>query len=342
MTKDLNELSKEIYEANKAKGFHEEKHSFEHMACLIISELMEAVEADRKGRFHYSKSYTNKKERPKKEQWANVIGYEDSYMVSNYGRVRSKNMRVWGGRTFYEKKGRILKPGLGGTGYYTVSLSGKTHKVAVLVANAFIDNKNGLDVVNHIDGDKTNDCVSNLEWVSYSQNSQHAYNSGLHKPSKIWKIPYSDRCEIAFKKKLGINYTTIFKNNSYGVTKSAIQRICMEYEKYTDSVEMELADTVIRLLDTAGALGINIDHSFVERHAASAKSKDVKGRLLTENIYFACGAILESDNKPSVSINNTLVCLIILCETLNIDLWKHVELKLKYNSLRPYKHGKEY
>lgn len=50
MTKDLNELSKEIYEANKAKGFHEEKHSFEHMACLIISELMEAVEADRKGR----------------------------------------------------------------------------------------------------------------------------------------------------------------------------------------------------------------------------------------------------------------------------------------------------
>ena len=46
--KDLNKLSKEIYEANKAKGFHEVKHSEEHMMCLVCSELMEAVEADRK------------------------------------------------------------------------------------------------------------------------------------------------------------------------------------------------------------------------------------------------------------------------------------------------------
>ena len=187
MTKDLNELSKEIYEANKAKGFHEEKHSFEHMACLIISELMEAVEADRKGR--------------------------------------------------------------------------------------------------------------QADLVRFKRNIASLGEAGFEAQFKLF---------------------------------------------IKDSISDELADAVIRLLDTAGALGINIDHSFVERHVASAKSKDVKGRLLTENIYFACGAILESDNKPSVSINNTLVCLIILCETLNIDLWKHVELKLKYNSLRPYKHGKEY
>lgn len=336
--KDLNKLSKEIYEANKAKGFHDEKHSEEHMMCLVVSELMEAVEADRKGRFHYSKSYTNKKERPKKEQWANVIGYEDSYMVSNYGRVRSKNMRVWGGRTFYEKKGRILKPGLGGTGYYTVSLNGKTHKVAVLVANAFIDNKNGLDVVNHIDGDKTNDCVSNLEWVSYSQNSQHAYNSGLHKPSKIWKIPYSDRCEIAFKKKSGINYSTILKNKSYGVTKSAIQRICMDYEKYTDSVEMELADAVIRLLDTAGALGISINIEDINE-AIEGFDKELFAKMkFTECIYRITFATVE---HPCAVIDS-LALILAYCDLLGIDLWKHVELKLKYNSLRPYKHGKAY
>ena len=191
--KDLNELSKQIYEANKAKGFHEEKHSFEHMACLVISELMEAVEADRKGR------------------------------------------------------------------------------------------------------------IADLDGFNKAMEHDSRYPEGLDE-----------------------SFEFNFKNH------------------IKDTVEDELCDAVIRLLDTAGALGINIDHSFVERHVASAKSKDVKGRLLTENIYFACGAILESDNKPSVSINNTLVCLIILCETLNIDLWKHVELKLKYNSLRPYKHGKAY
>ena len=42
--------AKEIYEANKAKGFHENEHSVEHMLCLVICELVEAVKADRKGR----------------------------------------------------------------------------------------------------------------------------------------------------------------------------------------------------------------------------------------------------------------------------------------------------
>lgn len=341
--KNINNLARLIFNNNKDKGFHDQQHTPEHMLCLVISELMEAVEADRKGRFHYSKSYTNKKERPKKEQWANVIGYEDSYMVSNYGRVRSKNMRVWGGRAFYEKKGCILRPGLGGTGYYTVSLRGKTHKVAVLVANAFIDNKNGLDVVNHIDGDKTNDCVSNLEWVSYSQNSQHAYNSGLHKPSKIWKIPYSDRCEIAFKKKSGINYSTIFKNKSYGVTKSAIQRICREYEKYTDSVEMELADAVIRLLDAAGALDerLSIESVYLNKEKATER---LKGLQLTESLFKLITTITYTfqfyGNKAA--IENGIGELLAICSLMDIDVMYHVELKLRYNETRAYKHGKRY
>lgn len=54
-----------------------------------------------------------------------------------------------------------------------------------LVAIAFIPNKDKeRDVVNHIDGVKTNNCVSNLEWVTTSENIKHAYRIGLHKPNK--------------------------------------------------------------------------------------------------------------------------------------------------------------
>lgn len=59
MRPDLNKLSKEIYEANKLKGWHDQEYSNEHYLCLVISELMEAVEADRKGRIFENQSVTN-------------------------------------------------------------------------------------------------------------------------------------------------------------------------------------------------------------------------------------------------------------------------------------------
>ena len=76
--------------------------------------------------------------------------------------------------------GRRLKAGLGGNGYLTVSYHGTTTKsVHVLVAEKYIPNPLGLPTVNHMDGDKTNNRVDNLEWASYAGNNKHAVDTGL-------------------------------------------------------------------------------------------------------------------------------------------------------------------
>lgn len=124
------------------------------------------------------------------ETWKPVAGYEGFYEVSNQGRVRSLDkLRVgsngWVNCTFHVR-GRILKPYRTGKGegYQTVELhkngKGKNKKVHRLVAEAFLPNPDSLPEVNHIDGDKNNNSVNNLEWASGKDNIQHSYNTGLH------------------------------------------------------------------------------------------------------------------------------------------------------------------
>ncbi len=336
----LNELRDKAYQCAIAHGWHEEEHSNEHFLCLVMSELMEAVQADRNGRYHYTKKFYNPK--IEIEEWKPITGYEEDYEVSNLGRVRSKDMLVWGGKSYYQKKGKILKPGLGGTGYYTVSLRGKTHKVACLVANAFLIKESDSDYVNHIDGDKTNDNVANLEYVSPSSNSKHASITGLH--TYKGKLSYEQKVEISFLHKRGLAYTTIHKNNDYGVSKSAIQRICNEYEKYTDSVEFELADACIRLLDLAGLRNIEIaDFTEEEIYDASESCND---ETFTETIY-AISTIpirleYEYDYLLKEQLNGMTLAVFGLAKHLNIDILWHIENKIRYNELRPYKHNKRY
>ena len=326
-----NELKDKAHSNAVKHGFWEGKPSDKHFLCLVISELMEAVEADRKGRYHYTKKFDNPK--IEIEEWKPITGYEEDYEVSNLGRVRSKDILVWGGKSYYQKKGKVLKPGLGGTGYYTVSLRGKTHKVACLVANAFLIKESDSDYVNHIDGDKTNDNVSNLEYVSPSSNSKHASITGLH--TYKGKLSYEQKVEIAFLHKRGLAYTTIHKNNDYGVSKSAIQRICNEYEKYTDSVEFELADAAIRLLDLAGANNLNLNR-FCLQHVVTPK------KSFTENIYAIVKDLVNYKYSQEEQINYAIHQIRRLSEILKINLLWHIEQKMYYNEGREDKHGKEY
>ena len=110
-----------------------------------------------------------------KEIWKDVVGYENLYQVSNFGNVKRK------GKTKNLCKSK--------NNYYGVKLCKNNIKkymsIHRLVASAFIPNPKSLPQVNHIDGNKFNNYVNNLEWVSQSDNEKHAYLLGLTKPTRI-------------------------------------------------------------------------------------------------------------------------------------------------------------
>ena len=98
--------------------------------------------------------------------WKDIPNYEGIYQVSNLGGVRSLD---------YNHTGKIknLKIGINKYGYSTVTVGGKRQKVHRLVALTFLDNPFKLPQVNHIDEDKTNNCVWNLEWCTSKYNCNY-------------------------------------------------------------------------------------------------------------------------------------------------------------------------
>lgn len=115
------------------------------------------------------------------EIWKPIKDFEGLYEVSNLGQVRS----------FYNREAKILKPGKDKRGYLKVGLhkNGKRHTKLVhrLVASTFIPNPQNKSQVNHIDGNKQNNAVENLEWCTAKENSQHAWNTGLSRMTKEQK-----------------------------------------------------------------------------------------------------------------------------------------------------------
>lgn len=108
------------------------------------------------------------------DEWVQIPGFT-KYFVNDMGKVRNSN-------------GQILKARpIGRRGYLAVRIcrDRKTKILYVhrLVAEAFIPNPENKPIVNHLDGDKKNNDVSNLAWSTYSENLQHAYDLGLRKPN---------------------------------------------------------------------------------------------------------------------------------------------------------------
>lgn len=120
------------------------------------------------------------------EMYVDIQGYEGYYQISNHGNVRSLD-RVIKEKTGKTQtiKGRVLKQRINPSGYYYVGLRKNSRKatfaVHQLVAQAFLDNPDNKPTVNHIDGNKLNNSVANLEWSTYSENLEHAYKTGLRR-----------------------------------------------------------------------------------------------------------------------------------------------------------------
>lgn len=135
------------------------------------------------------------------EEWRNIPGYEGKYQVSSYGNVRSISRRIWNGHAYFTSKCKPLKPNTLKRGYYQVYLYGSNDKkdclqVHRLVAMTFIPNPLGLPQVNHINGNKQDNRVVNLEWTDNSGNQIHAYKIGLQKPHNAWLNRTGVRCAL--------------------------------------------------------------------------------------------------------------------------------------------------
>ena len=135
------------------------------------------------------------------------LKFNPKYIISNKGFVISLV------REFHLLN--IRKDKNGYTHYYIRDLSTgkrKDFKGHRLVAEYFIDNPNNYPIVNHIDGNKANNHIENLEWCTHSQNNIHAYKNGLNRSKKR-------QCTIN-----GINYESITEAaNQLGVSRATIQ-----------------------------------------------------------------------------------------------------------------------
>ena len=116
----------------------------------------------------------------KNEEFRDIKGYEGLYQVSNYGRVKTIKIR---NSVNVHNKTKILKQCESKFGYYIVNLSNKSQRVHRLVALTFIPNLKNYYCVNHIDGNKHNNKIDNLEWCTSSYNNYEAYRLGLKQGS---------------------------------------------------------------------------------------------------------------------------------------------------------------
>ena len=159
------------------------------------------------------------------EQWKIVKGFEN-YLVSSLGNVKTINGKLK--KVVYDNKNDY--------GYVELwkNNKGKKFRIHRLVAEKFIPNTLGKEQVNHIDGDKKNNCVSNLEWVTPKENIRHAIENDLSSikyGSKNLASKLKEEDVRYIRENAGINKSVRELSEIYKVSTTTIYNI-INYKKW--------------------------------------------------------------------------------------------------------------
>lgn len=163
------------------------------------------------------------------EIWKDIKGFENSYQISNTGKVKSLERKVPSKtrNTFQTIKEKIRKTNTTTAGYeYVVLSKGSIHKTLLihrLIAEHFLDNPNNLECVNHKDENKANNNVNNLEWCNYKYNNTYKnINLRRNKNNIIRKIIQYDLDMNELKRWNSIKEAA----NEYNAKSSNIVKCC--------------------------------------------------------------------------------------------------------------------
>jgi hypothetical protein len=157
------------------------------------------------------------------EEVRDVVGFEGLYVVSNMGglwRIDSRTGKFTA-KICDRKNPAYLRVGLF-KGNKRVD-----RNIHVLVAEAFIPNPQGKPQVNHIDGDKTNSRVDNLEWVTVRENHQHACDMQLNKHYKLSALDKHNICRAFYSKEATVRQLSV----RYSIVESGIRKHINNWEK---------------------------------------------------------------------------------------------------------------
>lgn len=184
-----------------------------------------------------------------------------------------------------------------------------------------------------------NNAVSKGFWDAPTPSVEHFLMLIITELSEVVEADRKNRVldkdkELEFK-----NYDNLYKDSKEWTNHGYINL----YDRYIKgSIQEEVADVVIRILDLAGGLGVDIGkipHSYVELHRERIQSYSV-----TQNMFFLCQnmCLLSNTNNKEAHIRNTIAEIIAFSETNEIDLIWHIEAKMRYNKTRSVLHNKKY
>lgn len=174
--------------------------------------------------------------------WKDIPGYEGIYEASTTGQIRSKEGKV----TYSERHGkrvwksRVLKQKIGKDKCCRVTLyknkKEKTLLVHRLVAATFLPKINGKEFVNHIDGNRLNNAVENLEWCNHKENNNHAFDNDLIKTGKKVILKNLKTGEIEHFRSLSKASEQLGKNVGY--ISNSIKRGSLNVEGYEVYIQL--------------------------------------------------------------------------------------------------------